>query len=439
MNTKIKRFINQSFVKNVLVMASGTASAQLIALLVWPAITRLYGSEALGILGVFMAIVGVLSPIVALTYPISMVLPKKDSDAIGLAGLSFSITVIISFACGILILLFNERFVKLLNVEDFEPYMYCIPLVIFFSGMQQILEQWFIRKKLFELTAKVVFIQSVITQASRLGIGFLNPVASMLLLLAVLSQVLYPILLLGIKKINVIKINLFQKNQSNKKLMFNLAKEYKDFVFFRAPQTFLDSITQTLPTLLLSTFFGVSSVGFYTICRTVLSVPTTLIGKSVGDVFYPRISEAGYAGECLTDLLKKSTLYLTIIGIIPFSIVIIFGPSIFSILFGENWIQAGNYARWIALWSFSTFILSPGLRALPVLSAQSVHLKFTVTSLLIRLLALTIGYYFFASDNVAVALFGTSSAVLNFLLLFVTLKLSKEYDSKIEKNLVKSL
>ena len=434
MNKKIKRFINQSFVKNVLVMASGTASAQLIALLVWPAITRLYGSEALGILGVFMAIVGVLSPIVALTYPVSMVLPKKDSDAIGLAGLSFSITVIISFACGILILLFNERFVKLLNVEDLRPYMYCIPLVIFFSGMQQILEQWFIRKKLFGLTAKVVFMQSVITQASRLGIGFLNPVASMLLLLTVLSQVLYPILLLRIKK-----INFFRENHLNKKLMFNLAKEYKDFVFFRAPQTFLDSITQTLPTLLLSTFFGVSSVGFYTICRTVLSVPTTLIGKSVGDVFYPRISEAGYAGECLTDLLKKSTLYLTIIGIIPFSIVIIFGPSIFSILFGENWIQAGNYARWIALWSFSTFILSPVLRALPVLSAQSVHLKFTITSLFIRLLALTIGYYFFASDNVAVALFGTSSAVLNLLLLLFTFKLSKNYDSKLEKSLVKNL
>lgn len=57
-------------------MASGTAMAQVISMLLAPIITRLYGPEAYGMMGTFMAIIGIFTPIAALTYPIAIVLPK---------------------------------------------------------------------------------------------------------------------------------------------------------------------------------------------------------------------------------------------------------------------------------------------------------------------------------------------------------------------------
>src|SRR5699024_4538293 len=118
---------------------------------------------------------------------------------------------------------------------------------------------------------------------------------------------------------------------------------------YRAPEMFLNAISQGLPVLMLTAFFGPASAGFYTIGRTVLNIPSQLIGKAIGDVFYPRIAEAANNKEDLNKLIKKATFVLSGIGIIPFGIVILFGPSLFSFVFGSDWIIAGEYARWISL------------------------------------------------------------------------------------------
>src|SRR5699024_7196364 len=93
-----------------------------------------------------------------------------------------------------------------------------------------------------------------------------------------------------------------------------LAKKYYDFPVYRAPQVLLNGVSMSLPVLMLTTFFGPVSAGFYTLSRTALSAPTQLIGKAVGDVFYPRISEAAHKKEDITGILIKSTISLFLVG-----------------------------------------------------------------------------------------------------------------------------
>jgi O-antigen/teichoic acid export membrane protein len=92
----ISRTYKSKFVRNVAVVASGTAGAQAITMAFSPIITRLYGPEAFGLLGTFMAIVAVVTPLAALSYPIAIVLPKEDIDARGIAKLSAYIAVCIA-------------------------------------------------------------------------------------------------------------------------------------------------------------------------------------------------------------------------------------------------------------------------------------------------------------------------------------------------------
>ena len=105
--------------------------------------------------------------------------------------------------------------------------------------------------------------------------------------------------------------------------------------------------------------------------------------------------------------------------------MILFGPFLFSLVFGSDWFMAGEYARWIALWVYFMFINQPSVRSLPVLSAQAFHLKFTTVTLIVRVLALSAGYYFFNDDLLAVAFFGVSGAILNVILILLTLRISK--------------
>ena len=131
-----------------------------------------------------------------------------------------------------------------------------------------------------------------------------------------------------------------------------LIKKYRDFPLFRTPQIFLNSISQSLPTLSLTILFGPAAAGFYTLSKNVLSMPSQLIAKSVGDVFYPKITEAANQGEDISKLLIKATWSLTMIGLIPFGLIAAFGPVLFAIVFGGSWRIPGEYARWMALWVF---------------------------------------------------------------------------------------
>ncbi|WP_298472146.1 oligosaccharide flippase family protein [uncultured Psychrobacillus sp.] len=428
MKSKIVKLLKRPFVRNVIIISTGTLAAQAITLFLTPVITRLYGPEAYGLMGVFVSLLGIVTPIAALTYPIAIVLPKKEEEAQGIIRLSFYISLITSMVAVLIIIFLSEHIVKLFNIEEIESYLFLIPVAILLAGFSQIMQQWLIRTKQFRITAKTTFVQALVMNSGKVGVGVFYPVAPVLISLSAIAPGFNAFLMyLFLKKSNEKQVFYYNKSISIKKLATN----YKDFPLFRAPQVFINAISDNLPVVLLTSFFGPASVGFYSLGRTALSIPTTLIGKSIGDVFYPRISDAGKNGENLTNLIKKTMFLLGIIAVIPFGLIIIFGPGLFSFVFGAEWRGAGEYARWIALWLFFKFIYQPCIIALPVLSAQAFHLKFTIINLMVRLLSLIIGFYVFSDDLMAIALFGISAAILSICLIFITLQISKRFDNRL--------
>lgn len=428
---KIETIAKKRFVRNVMTVATGTVAAQAMNLLFAPIITRLYGPEAFGVLGVFTTIINIVAPMIALTYPIAIVLPKKERDALTLAKISFYITIIISSFLFVVLLLFKDYIFTLFQIQAVAPFLLLIPIVVFFAGCVEIAKNWLIRKKMFAISAKVTFLQALILNSSKVGIGWLNPVAASLISVSSFGHLLNASLLYyNANKGDKTFKNIFFETEKNFNRVKALLKKYRNFPFYRAPQVSLNAILQGVPVILLTSFFGPASAGFYSIGKTVLALPSQLIGQAVGDVFYPRISEAGNSGENITQLIKKATIGLSFIGIVPFGGIMLFGPWMFELVFGDGWGTAGEYARWIALFSLFTFIDRPSVKALPVLSAQAFHLIFTILSLIIRSLALIVGSFFFDNDLLAVALFGISGAMMSVLLMGVTFNMSKNFDKK---------
>lgn len=423
----IKTMFSGTFIRNVILVATGTASAQIITTLFSPIITRLYGPEAYGIMGTFNSIVFIIAPVVALTYPIALVLPKNDTEANGLARISLYITIVITLAISVIIVFFSETLSRIFNIEEIEPFLLLLPLAIFLSGFMQIIEQWLIRTKQFHISAKSTLLHSMIIQGGKVGIGLIQPTAGVLVFLSAITNGVKALLMYTLSIKSERKLNFYLNKNTN---LFSLAKKYKDFPIYRAPETLLNTISTNLPTLMLTTFFGPASAGFYNLGKSVLGIPTQLIGKSVADVFYQRVSEAANNNEMLTPLIKKATFLLAIVGIFPFGIVIFFGPVLFSFVFGDEWEMSGHYARWIALWSFFVLLNRPSVQTLPVLSAQNLLLIYTIISLVIRILALIIGYKLSQDQLIPIILFGISGALLNFIIIFITIMLSRRFDKK---------
>jgi len=426
------RIRKSSFVKNVAVVAGGTAGAQALAMVFSPIITRLYGPEAYGVLGVFMALTGILVPVGALTYPIAIVLPKDDHDARGIGQLSVLIALVISVIIGIVVIVGEDLILPLLGSgEAIREYLFLVPIAVFAGALLQVYQQWVIRKKQFKLTARANILQTLLTNSVTVGIGFYKPMAGILIVMATVKSLVYSTLLgLGIRG-----VSRGGRNESVLSIEVSrlkaLARKHYDFPMYRAPQVFINAISQSLPVLMLASFFGPAAAGFYALGKAVLGLPTQLIGKSVEDVFYPKIVEAKNNSQDLAQILLRSTKGMGVVGLIPFGVVIVEGPWLFQTLFGDEWIIAGKYAQWLSLMSYFFFIARPCVIAIPVLQMQGVLLLYELFSIALRILGLYVGYQYYGDDLNSVVGFSIAGVIIYLLLIVLVYYKSLRFNVKV--------
>jgi O-antigen/teichoic acid export membrane protein len=415
----IKNILKSTFVRNVAVIAGGNVIAQIVTIAFSPIITRLYGPEAFGILGVFLSVVTIISTISSLCYVHAVVLPKEDADGLRILYLSLKIAAIISLISAGIMILFRQHIAVLLGMEAIAPYLFLVPISVFFAAIAQGYDQWLIRKKNFKASSAITVVQSISLNGLKTGVGFFAPFASILIGLSTFGNVLQALLswIFSRKFVKPIKRSMvFQEKERTKEL----AIEYRDFPLYRSPQVFINSASQNLPIILLASLFGPTAAGLYTISVRVLKLPTALISQSLGKVFLPRITEAAHRGENLQKHIIKATIGLAMVGIIPYGLVVAFGPWLFGLVFGAEWIRAGEYARWVALWLYFGFMNVPSVQATAVLGMQSWLLKYEIITSILRFIALLLGFYVLKNDMKAVFLFsivGTVSYI--FLILWV--------------------
>lgn len=418
----LSRLLNNSFVKSVILIASGTAGAQAIGMLAMPFITRLYGPEAFGALGAFTALATAVIPIAALTYPIAIVLAKTDQEAQEIGGMSLIISSL--FACLILLLIifFGEQLSVLLKLQEIGHFIYLIPLVMVFSVLLQIARQWAIRKQDYRRIANTAIAQAVVVNGSKLVIGLFHPVAIVLITTYVFGQLFQAMLLLFKESVVLFKVT-FNLSWRRCKV---IAKKYYDFPLFRAPQVALNAFSESMPVLFFTVLYGPAAAGYYSLARVALGIPAALIGQSVSDVFYPRFVKADQDGAPKRPLLLKATIGLIAIGFFPYLFVFIFGPWLFSFVFGVDWQMAGEFARWLSFWLFATLFTRPVIAAIPVLKMQSFFLIFECVALIARAGAIYLGYIQSNEAASSVVFLGVSNFFIYSLLLIYVFNKSEE-------------
>ncbi|MCG7333063.1 lipopolysaccharide biosynthesis protein [Salinicoccus roseus] len=407
-------------IKNILLLISGTVVAQIIAISVSPIITRIYGPEEYGVLGVFISIVAVLIPIAALQFPIAIVIANNSKEAYGLYKLSVLVSLIIAGILLLTIIFAGKTIIQYLNLSIPIYYLYLLPLVVVFSSIFQSSQQLIIRYKMFKQRASVTVQQSIILHSSNIIFGLIRPYGSTLIIIYTVSLFIHGYLLMMKLKSKSLKDEIIKIVNSNISMRL-LSKRYYDFPKYRAPQVLINNITQNTPLFVLTSFFGPSSAGFYLIAKKVLEVPVNLVGNAVGDVFYPRITEAYNKNENTYKLLLLSNISLGVIGVIPFTLIIFYGESLFSFVYGIEWERAGSYAKWLSFYLFFMFITRTTIKVIPVYGIQKFHLNFTILASVINIMIMLVFTVIFKNDILAIKVYSISSGIMYFLLFLVVL------------------
>ena len=429
--------------RNILTVVSGTAGAQALTLAFMPVITRIYGPEAYGVLGTFLSVTLMLIPVAALTYPMAIVLPRRDDDARGLVRLSLMIALLMAVVVALLLGQFGEALTSRLQMQIVQPYLMLVPLVMFSGAALEISQQWLFRTQRFRVTASVAVGHSLLFNSIRTLAGLVQPTALVLVCSSALQHALHAAML-GLAMLR----GKARQDTSHKDYPHTgnqpdnphgaeqapgldaLARRYRDFPLFRAPVMLINAVSQHLPTLILAVYFGPAAAGFFALCRQAMAMPTNLIGKSVADVYYPRISRAIHDGEPVAAMLIKATAALALVGLVPFSLVVAFGPWLFALVFGEQWQVAGEYARWLALAEYLVFVSRPCVVAVPALSLQGRFLVFEIFSTSLRVLALFGGAVLIGDALATVQAFSAAGVLIYLSLVLIVVYQARRWHAR---------
>jgi O-antigen/teichoic acid export membrane protein len=390
-NSRIFSYLKpkSEFSQNVLTLMTGTAIAQAIPIAISPILTRLYTPADFGVLAIFMAIIGIFGAIMSGRYEMAIMLPKKDEDAINIVALGFIIIVGIALFASLFIALFHQQIVFLFNNDEISIWLYFIPLTLFFTGFFNLLTYYNNRKKHYQEISNATILKSIILSIIQLLVGFIKHGATGLISGQIISTIFANMTLLKIitkdKKL-VAKISITK--------MLALAKKYKDFPKFQVPHAFTGGLSLSAPIYVLSSFFSLSVVGFYSLSTKIIFMPLMIIAGASAKVFNQQITNIynskgdsyQFATNVLKSLLKKV--------LIPFVIVVIFAPIIFELVFGEAWREAGVYTQILSPWILLNVLVSTISYIPSLVNMQKKAFVLSIVHVVFITIALLAGAYF---------------------------------------------
>lgn len=377
------------FARNVLKLAGGATTAQVITLLASPIISRLFTPDVVGVENVFISLVGILSVIVCLRYEYAIVLPERDEDAAHVTAASLVVAALMSGLSAGALAVAGQPLLRLLRVPELTGYLWLIPLALLIQGLFRAMSYWSTRYRRFERLSIAQIAASFTTSSIQVSTGLLGQ-ATVGSLIG--SWMAGTTIYTGVLTQQTLKDSWsLLRDGFRRAPMLAALKRYRKFALIDTWGGFVNTLSWQLPTLMLSSFFSAEIVGYYGLANRIVTLPLTLIGNAIGQVFFQKAAESREKPTELIRTMQTIFRFLVAVGLMPALVLTITGKELFAVVFGSNWAEAGIYVQILGLWMFFLFISSPLAMILSVFERQEITLVTQLAVLLTRIIALVIG------------------------------------------------
>jgi O-antigen/teichoic acid export membrane protein len=378
----------RSFLSDVLKLAWGTGSAQVLGILAALFTARLFSPSAFGVAALFASITNLVMIVSTLRYELAIMLPKQDEESANAAGLSVLFVLLISAAVGGLAWISGDLLPRLLKAPDLHRYLWLLPVNVFFGGLFSVLNRWNSRQKCFTRLMVVQIVNAACTVAAQVGFGLAGRNSGGYLIAAAILGLATSTSMLAMLTWHD-NGRLFVDN-----LRWNLVvaalKRYRRFPKYSTAKALLDVVAWQMPVWFLSSGFSTAVVGRYALGTKLVHMPMNLIGNNVAIVFFQRAAKAKHEGR-LAQAVESSFRCLAVLSLFPCLLVALTGKDLFVVSFGHTWAEAGVYAQILSVWICVWFLSSPLGMLLDVLEKQALHLRLSVLNVVTRFAALGLG------------------------------------------------
>ena len=416
MNNLISK-INNSFIKSFFQLAVGSLLAQIIAALASPIITRLYSPKDMGLYTLLITVVTIFGSVINGKYDYAIVNAKKEEHISKLFWVSTFFSIIFSALICLVILIVH--FFRPNYFSDTGNWIYFAILLLLITGLTNTLTAYNNRIGLYKIISKVSVLRASVQNIFTVAIGLVSASAGGLIISQLMGS------LAGIREQsseldskNIIK-NLKEKNKIRE-----IALEYKDYPKYSMPANLVNNLSYSILNIFISNLFSMTTLGFYSITYRILGLPLGLVSGNISRIFFKDASEEFREKGSYKNSLIKSTILLSCVAIPFFVILLIFSPSIFSLVLGTEWRVSGEYAQILAP-MFAVRLVVSGLTPGFIISGnQKIELNFQILFLFISIISFLISKIFMWEISSFLMIYSISNTLIYFVLYLFIFKYS---------------
>ena len=364
---RIATLFQNTIMRSIGVLVSGTATAHLITALALPVSTRLYSPSDFSVAATFSSLLGILAVASCLRFEIAIPLPEKDQDAANLFALSVTSALCTALLLAVIVAVLPRAALAAIGFAGLTPYLWLMPLAVLASGLYLAMEMWFIRRKGFRMIASSRIGQALAAATGNLSLG----AAGFTPLGLIVGQMLnYGVgsATLGTRAIRRDGALLRRVTPRDMAAAF---RSFSRFPRYSIWEALANSASVNAPILLIAALALGPEPGYLILAMFLLQVPMTLFGGAVSQVYLSGASEAlregrfdAYTLGIIEGLLRAA--------IAPMLILAIASPAAFGLVFGGDWVRSGELVSWMMPWFLMQLLSSPVSSALHVLGRQRI-------------------------------------------------------------------
>jgi len=370
-------------------MSSGAMLNVIISIGLYPIVTRLFTKEQFGGVGLFMAVVGVISLAGTSLYPSGLVIPKFKREFFALIKLSLLLALITVSGTILIIFFFQDFFISVFKLETIKYLLPLIPLAIGLSCIRDISVNWNVRNKDFKKNATSNVLTSGSMKLMNIGYALTLGPSVFGLVLSNLVAIVTAISTLGIRKmwrsIGILR-------RIHLKEVFEVGKKYKKYPINLLPGNLINRYTADLPIYLLTAYFSPAITGAFVLANTIMNIPLTVIGSSIASVFLQKANELYLTDpDEMARFADRTNRKMLWFGALAFGGLFGFGDLLFGVAFGKPWVLAGQFSSILSVYFVFKLIAGPMAKVFRVVGKEQYSLYVSLILAIMRVVGIGLG------------------------------------------------
>jgi O-antigen/teichoic acid export membrane protein len=417
------RFQKGSFGHNVLVMFTGTAIGQFGGVILAPVLTRIYSPEMFGVLGFFTAAVSIASVVATLRYEMALPVTESEDDAANLLAVCM-VALLGMTTLGFLVLWALPT--MLLGMLG--PYRWLLPIGFFAIGAYQAMVNYATRQGAFGIIAHTKIYQGTIGPLSQIGFAFLGAGAWGLITGFIIGQSAGVSVLFS-------RLVLFPRVLGNVSLVKikAIAKRFRRFPLVSSWSGLLEAAGSSYLLLVaIPLLYSNTIAGFVFLTDRIIGRPLLLISTSILQVYIGDIAKTMNTNvEAMHQRFLHLAGYQCLIVGFWLAVVNLAAPTLFPVLFGEEWRGAVPYLQILSIAYFPQMVMHALVHTLQIMERQVMSAIWEGGRFIAVCAAFLAGYAYDLSASetlLAYSIVQALAQILLFLLMYHSIQsLRKEY------------